>query len=337
MKSSKKGAEKLLSWDVLVEAHIEKTKTVYGLPPLPPDLKHADRKALAALLDGAAAEVHAQLHERTGLTHDIAEVRSDLAKRVMHLYFKNDNPHLRRVKHALRDLPREFHARLIEARQALLRESHDAAPPRRVQLEQPIVHVDSVDKPVEETKQEQLEQPKESSTSTHKPASMEGVASADKPVNVAPSKTSEPASPPPPNPPSTSVNTAREARKLLEALSVPSPQQELFKRPSAEVPKPTPLKRPVLPEWMQAELEQARASADKPAPARKSFEQKPLEDKPSSAPPRGQQVERPLGRSGAPRWGAVGPRPAKVRRAPKLAPDDVESGARHGDSSATKP
>ncbi len=66
--------------------------------------------------------------------------------RVMQLYFKRDNEHLRRVKHALRDLRREFHARITEAVQLMLRESQDTTKPRQTQLETRIVETNKATK-----------------------------------------------------------------------------------------------------------------------------------------------------------------------------------------------
>jgi hypothetical protein len=114
------------AWNVVVQAHADKTRTVYGVAPMPPDLKRDERRALGECLDGTAVEVAAKLRAR-GVERELVLVRQDLAARVMSLYFKRDNEHLRRVKHALRDLPREFHARIIEAMQAILRESHEVA------------------------------------------------------------------------------------------------------------------------------------------------------------------------------------------------------------------
>jgi len=125
------GSRWLETWNVIVEAHSEKTKAVYGLPPLPPDLKRAQQQALAECLDGAAADVAARLRDRTSVERNVRDVQRELVTRVMQLYFKRDNEHLRRVKHALRDLPREFHARITEAMQLMLRESHDLQKPRQ--------------------------------------------------------------------------------------------------------------------------------------------------------------------------------------------------------------
>lgn len=295
-KSSKKGEVNLEGWTVIVEAHTEKTKTTYCLPPLPPDLKRDQREALATAIDGAAAEVRAKIQQRTGVERDFAEVRRELAERVMTLYFKRDNEHLRRVKHALRDLPREFHARLTEAMQGLLRESHDVTPPRRAIVEEAPERFVSEDKPAPNPRKTQLEAPKQPIESVDKPRK------------------------------DLSKTTALEARRLLEALNT-SPQQELFRpsRTSAEKPKRE-----------QIESEQAQTSADKPShdkPERKKFEDKPspesFEDKPSS------RFERPLGRTGAPRWGAIGPRPTKMRRANKLTPDDAEPEEEHGRGSTS--
>lgn len=126
------------AWNVVVQAHAEKTRAVYSVPPMRPDLPRDARQALGECLDGTAVEVAAKLRAR-GIERDLVQVRQDLASRVMGLYFKRDNEHLRRVKHALRDLPREFHARITEAMQAILRESHDAAnvPRRTPPLELP--------------------------------------------------------------------------------------------------------------------------------------------------------------------------------------------------------
>lgn len=127
------------TWNLIVEAHTEKTTLMYGLAPLAPDIKREQQKALAECLEGAAADVQAKLHARTGSERDVHDVQRELATRVMQLYFKRDNEHLRRVKHALRDLPREFHARITEAMQMLLRESHDNQVPRQTKPESKIV------------------------------------------------------------------------------------------------------------------------------------------------------------------------------------------------------
>ena len=59
-----------------------------------------------------------------------------------------------------------------------------------------------------------------------------------------------------------------------------------------------------------------------------SFEEQQVEDKSSPTSPR---FERPLGRSGAPRWGAIGPRTTKVRRVNKLTLDEAEPKEKHGE------
>jgi len=109
-------------------------------------LKRAQQQALAECLDGAAHEVRAKLRDRTGVARDVRDVQRELVIRVMQLYFKRDNEHLRRVKHALRDLPREFHARITEAMQLLLRESHDLQKPRQPMPEKQFVETS---KPIE--------------------------------------------------------------------------------------------------------------------------------------------------------------------------------------------
>lgn len=150
------------AWNVVVHSHAEKTRAVYGVAPMPPDLKRDARQALGECLDGTAVELAAKLRAR-GVERELVQVRQDLATRIMALYFKRDNEHLRRVKHALRDLPREFHARIIEAMQAILRESHDAVnvPRRTPQLEL-------------STRENQAE----------KPAEMKKVPAAEKPLPV---------------------------------------------------------------------------------------------------------------------------------------------------------
>jgi hypothetical protein len=143
----------------LVHVHAEKTKAVYGVAPLPPDMKRDERKAVAECLDGTALELASKLRDR-GIERELAQVRQDLASRVMALYFKRDNEHLRRVKHALRDLPREFHARITDAMHAISRESHDAAnvSRRTATLEQPAQGV-KAEKAAQVTKSEAAEKP----------------------------------------------------------------------------------------------------------------------------------------------------------------------------------
>lgn len=330
-RSRKTGGENLIGWDVLVEAHAEKTKAVYTLPPLPPDVKRDQRKALAEALEGAAVDVRAQLRSRTGVEHELDDVRRELAVRVMNLYFKRDNEHLRRVKHALRDLPREFHARLTEAMQTLLRESHDAARPRRAHVQEPLERVDSVDKPVEIEPQKQPNPP---------------IPSADKPVEVGASNELKRTASPPQTTSSPSLDTAREARRLLEMLNAPSPQQELF-RPSSNVAQaPTKQAKSASAEHEQAPVQtsvpQDKPAQDKLAPERSSekyFEPQQFEDKPSSPATR---IERPLGRGGAPRWGSIVPRPTTVatptkeRRVRTRTTNDAESKEEHGGGSTSR-
>jgi hypothetical protein len=178
----------LEAWKVIEHAHADKTKGVYGVPPLPPDLKRDVRKAVAECLDGTALDLTAKLRAR-GIERELAQVRQDLASRVMALYFKNDNAHLRRVKHALRDLPREFHARITDAMHAISRESHDANPPRRP----PVVVLE--EKPVD--------------APTQKAANPANSAPAEKPLPV-------------------NVTRAC-SRKVLEMLEAASPKDEAAK------------------------------------------------------------------------------------------------------------
>lgn len=175
------------TWNLIVEAHHQKTTQVYGLPPLPPDIKGEQRKALALCLEGAAADVRAKLHARTGVERSTLDVQRELATRVMQLYFKHDSEHLRRVKHALRDLPREFHARVTEAMQLILREARDATAPR---LALPETQVVPPNPPIETPSKQPLE-------TAH-------------------------------------MNTAREARRLLEVLSAPPRRDETGSRPGFE-------------------------------------------------------------------------------------------------------
>ncbi len=287
------------AWNVLVEAHIEKTKALYGLPPLAPDLKLDQRQALSSSLEGAAVELRAQIQARTGTERDLAEVRRDLAARTMHLYFKRDNEHLRRVKHALRDLPREWHARLTEAMQAIMRASIDATPPRRALRQEPGESAVSADKPVEVPQQ---------TASTNQRESV------DKPVQMAPRKPTDVVA--------NSADVAREARRLLEALKTTPAQQDPAVPSKLEAPTPTPVR-----EETCAEPARARDGGDKPRQDKRvsemapddSFEQQLFDDKPSRL------IDRPLGRSGAPRWGALGPRPATRLCARKREPVEDES------------
>ncbi len=232
----------LEAWNVIVETHADKTKSVYGLPPLRPDIKREQQQALAECLHGAAVDVRAKLHARSGLERSLSDVQRELATRVMNLYFKRDNEHLRRVKHALRDLPREFHARITEAMQMLLRESHDAEKPRQTRRETQFIE-------------------------TNKPTVLPTPAQSE----------------------AAQVITAREARRLLETLSGTPSREEVASRPSLEREQPTRLRhetREIL----------HHASQDKPI-----VQDKPIAETVVTT------------RQGAPRWGAVAPRHAKVR------------------------
>jgi hypothetical protein len=272
----------LLAWNLLVHAHAEKTRAVYGVPPLPPDMKRDQRQAVAECLDGTATELAAKLRAR-GMERELGQVRDELAGRVMTLYFKRDNEHLRRVKHALRDLPREFHARITEAMQLILRQSLDAQAPRRtaeLELEQ-TAERPKVEKPVELAKSVVVEKPVE----VVKPQSMP-------------------------------ANTAREARRIIEALSAAPSAAEPSKANKAEPAPRSQSTKPALPEWLVAEveLEQARKHA------RRSKEA------PQDLPNVSQPVQRSIGRPGAPRWGALGPSPAKVRRVSRPMPEGTGEG-----------
>jgi len=210
------------AWNLLVHAHAEKTKAVYGVAPLPPDLKRDARQAVAECLDGTTVELAAKLRAR-GIEREFAQVRQDLAGRVMALYFKRDVEHLRRVKHALRDLPREFHARITEAMQAILQESHDAKVPRRMPELVP-----------------ELEQPAQGAKA-ETAAKLTKSDAAEKPL-----------------PESMPVTTAREARRLMEVLnSVPS-REEPSKSSKADHAPPSQPTRPTLPEWLVAAQEPAQ-------------------------------------------------------------------------------
>lgn len=304
-KSPKTEDGNLEAWNVIVEVHAEKTKAVHGLPPLPPDLKREQRQALADLLDGAVLEVRATVRERTGIEREFGEVRRELIKRAMNLYFKADTPHLRRVKHALRDLPRDFHACLSEARQTFLRECHDAAQPRRTPLGNPHERVVSVDKPAEITPQERHKEPE--------------LAPVDKPREAA------------------SSNTAVEARRLLEVLSAQLQPSETSK---FERPKIPAISRPIVTDTdtqradkpvQDKPVQDKQSSSDTISFEQKRFEDKPAQDKPAS------RFDRPLGRTGAPRWGSIGPRPTKVRDVKKLTTEEAASNEKHGgDSTSTR-
>lgn len=237
-------------------------------------MKRGERMALAACLDGASTEVAAKLLAR-GIERELVDVRRELAERAMVRYFRNDTPHLRKTKHALRDLPREFHARITDAMQGLLRESHDTKAPRR-------------------TAELELEQTTEWRT-VEKPAEMAKSDVVEKPVEVAKPVERLPQSMP--------ANTAREARRIMEVLNATPSREEPFKPSKAEA---SPLSQPTRPE-----LEQPRQQAKEPAP-----------DLPNVSQP----VQRSMGRPGAPRWGALGPSPAKVRRVSRPMPEGTGEG-----------
>ena len=268
---SQEGGAWLVAWNVLVHAHAEKTKTVYDVAPLPPDLKRDARQAVAECLDGTALDLAAKLRER-GMERELVQVRQDLAARVMTLYFKRDNEHLRRVKHALRDLPREFHARIIEAKQLILRESHDEAK----SLRQTVV-----------LELEQTARPK-----VEKAAEVAKIEATEKPI-----------------PEAMPANTAREARRIIEALSA-TPSREEPSKPRKAEPTPRPTK---------AKLAEGHVAEGKPEQAR-TEPQRPGNDRATAS----QTVQRSIGRPGAPRWGALGPTPAKVRRVSRLQVAEVE-------------
>lgn len=261
----------LESWQIIVQAHAAKTKGVYGLAPMEPDMKRSDRKALADCLDGASTEVTAKLRSR-GIERELVDVRRELAELAMVRYFRNDTPHLRKTKHALRDLPREWHARITEAMQGILRESYDKQSVRR-----PVV-----------LELEQLPTPLEQATEPTK---------AEKPAETAPSV---PVKKPLPKE-SMPVNTAREARKLIEALSA---RQEPSKSSMVENAPPQQPRRQARPEWLVDEAEQDRAHKQAPkAPEMPPVHRDELET-----------IERPIVRPGAPRWGTLRPSPTRVRR-----------------------
>ena len=246
------------AWNLLIRMHAEKTKAVYSVAPLPPDLKRDQCQAVAECLDGTALDLAAKLRER-GMVRELVQVRQDLAARVMTLYFKRDNEHLRRVKHALRDLPREFHARITEAMQGILRESHDDAksPRQTVVLE------------LEQTVRPKVE----------KAAEVVKVEATEKPI-----------------PQAMAANTAREARRIMEVLNATPSREEPSKARKAEpTSQPTKAKG----EPTRTEPQQPQETGNERATA-------------------SQTVQRSMGRPGAPRWGALGPTPAKVRRVSRL-------------------
>ena len=180
------------------------------------------------------------------------------------------------MKHALRDLPREFHARIIEAKQGILRESHDDANvPRRT-------HEPALE----------LEQPAQGAK-TENAAEVTKIEAAEKPQAM-------------------SANTAREARRLIEALSATPSREEPSKACKAE-PTPQPTK---------AKLAEGHVAEGKPEQARTEPQrpQKTGNDRATAS----QTVQRSIGRPGAPRWGALGPTPAKVRRVSRLQVAEVE-------------
>ena len=214
------------AWNLLIRMHAEKTKAVYSVAPLPPDLKRDQCQAVAECLDGTALDLAAKLRER-GMVRELVQVRQDLAARVMTLYFKRDNEHLRRVKHALRDLPREFHARIIEAMQLILRENHDSAKsPRQTAV----------------LELEQTVRPK-----VEKAAEVAKIEVTEKPI-----------------PQAMQANTAREARRIMEVLSA-TPSREEPSKASKTEPAPRATKA-TLAEGQVAERkpEQARTEPQRP-------------------------------------------------------------------------
>jgi len=114
------------AWSDILDAYTAKGSAKYGLPPSKSDvqLRREDRADLVDTLNGAAVEVCAKLRQR-GLERELVSVRRELAARAIQAFFENNSKHLRDTGHALRDLPREFRAKLVRAMEALLRASHD--------------------------------------------------------------------------------------------------------------------------------------------------------------------------------------------------------------------
>ncbi len=126
------------AWNILVTAHADRTKAAFGLAPFKPDVRGEQQQAMAECLVDAAAQVCTKLQQRSNTERIEVELQRELAECVMRLYFKHDSEHLKRVKWALRDLHRELHARLVEAMQMLLRESHETTPTPRVAQDKPV-------------------------------------------------------------------------------------------------------------------------------------------------------------------------------------------------------
>ncbi|MDC3988691.1 helix-turn-helix domain-containing protein [Polyangium jinanense] len=301
------------TWEVLATAHAEQTKHVYGLPPLPPDLKREQREAMAECLDGAAVEVCAKLRAR-GLERDRTELCRELAAQVMKLYFKRKTSHLVQTSHALRDLPRELHARMTEAMAALLRKSHDATQPRRPRPEPTAPKA-----PVEQARaaatvtqlcmafappgqQRRVDRHELEAGLGLAPLEDAGSPTQDEPepVPVEPEQPQIVASPPAPPPP---LEAPREAGPQAAPCG-PPPEFRGWSPHRSASPRVT------------AALEQLRAAL---GPELVPEPEVPAEAEALAV------TQRPLGRAGAPRWGAVGPRPAKVRHAlPQL--EELEEG-----------
>ena len=106
--------------------------------------------------------------------------------------------------------------------------------------------------------------------------------------------------------------TAREARRLMEVLNATPSREEPSKSSKAE-PTPRPTK-PALPEWLVTELEQEKARTEPARPKESDNDRAPASP----------TVQRPIGRPGAPRWGALGPTPAKMRRVSRLQVEEPE-------------
>lgn len=275
----------LESWQIVAETHAAKTKGTYGLAPMEPDMKQGDRKAMAECLDGASTEVAAKLRAR-GMERELVDVRRELAERAMARYFRNDTPHLRKTKHALRDLPREWHARVTDAMQGILRESYDKQPVRR---------------PVVLELEQTAERPK-----VEKPAEIAFSAPTEKPMRFE----------------ETTAFAQNTLKKVLESSTPKEVQRPNFAEPKD--PPSTPRAKPMLPDWLVAEMELERAR--KQAQQAQQAPETPQEHRDES-----ETIERTIGRPGAPRWGAIGPRPTKVRRPsrPMVEPE----GTGEGDSS----
>jgi hypothetical protein len=344
------------AWVELVEAHAKRAEAVYGLRPPRPAVSSEQKRTMAEQLAAAAVTLAARMRERTGADVDAADVRPQLAARVVALYFKREGTggYLRRERHPLRDLSREIHARVTEAMEALLREHVEAAPPppRRVvpaavplpEQQQAVGAVLQVLQgtmlPGEPPRRHELPagfapfgpEPAPPAEPCDDAADSKGLAEdaplvAEAVLEEPPAEPAaplvvleEPASPPPPENP-----VAARRRRDTELFLAELAQEQAQQPPSSW--EPVLGRRSGVLARLRTELAANVPEGPVPSPQPPEDAASMAEASEGGPPAPGPAVWAPLRSTmGAPRWGATGPRPARVRHMLPRRTDPEEDG-----------